>query len=551
MIKSLNKTDILNSPFVAKKSWRTQNVYLEDVLLWVSGSLSGSLAYEFIDHGDGTDSPITNSYCALAPIQQDALYINYQAGINISGTFYPSSSTYYNQSINDVNLDKTYKNIIYNTNKQLFYNKYNNPVQLFGIENLDLSVTNRILTDTMDVFSIPMDHFGDKIIPNSISIVDESLDETYNIVDDGNCNLILSGSHFSKYQVSSLEPTNDIECVPGTIETITGNCGDIQTRLKYNGKPIDIRSINVGTTIGTILFTYNGFQSPDKFEVWFDGNLVVDTGYVGESGYCITPTGAASGYITFNKLTTTDHVIVKVFSPCTTAGLTAVAFWEYTVGCAVVPTTTTTTTIVTPAPTTTTTTTTTTTLSTPAPPGTTTTTTTVAPVTTTTTTTVSTPAPTTTTTTLAPVTLPPPPGTTTTTTTTAVTPAPTTTTTTLATPAPTTTTLATPAPPVCNCDGYTSDPIEYPHQCVSGALYTCNKAAACADLLSIINSNGSITVTTDNFNACYTDLISNFMLCGFAFNTVTTSVVCGIGDKGGYTNTTISLVTAAAVLEIV
>ena len=84
--------------------------------------------------------------------------------------------------------------------KQLFYNTYNNPVQLWGVENFNLNTTYRLLTDVMDVFTIPRIKFGEKISPYSVTIIDDQDDANYIIVDDGNENLILSGSYFSTYQ---------------------------------------------------------------------------------------------------------------------------------------------------------------------------------------------------------------------------------------------------------------------------------------------------------------------------------------------------------------
>ena len=210
MIKSLYKNDTFASPFVAKKTWRTQNVDPEDLILWMSGSLTGSISYTYIDYGDGLSSAITNSYCDLALQQQTANeFVLYQQGLNIEGTFYPSSSTYYNTSSNNINTDGTYKNIVYNTNKQLFYNTHHDPTKIFGIENLDLSTTTRNLTDDMDVFTIPSDHFGEKIVPQSVLIATKN---NY-IFDDGNCNLVLSGSHFSNYQETFFEQTFANSCI--------------------------------------------------------------------------------------------------------------------------------------------------------------------------------------------------------------------------------------------------------------------------------------------------------------------------------------------------
>lgn len=200
MIKSLNKDDIQVTPFIARKVWNPNNVEDTDLILWQSGSLSGSLSHTYIDYGDGTSSPTTNSICDLSLQQQIDDFVGYQRGLNITGTFYPVGNESYSSASNPLNTDGTYMRMVYNTNKQLFYNTYNNPVNLWGVENFNLSNTYRILTDVMDVFTIPKNYFGEKIVPYTVQLTDNQGDTTYTVVDDGKCNLILSGSYFTTYQ---------------------------------------------------------------------------------------------------------------------------------------------------------------------------------------------------------------------------------------------------------------------------------------------------------------------------------------------------------------
>ena len=54
---------------------------------------------------------------------------------------------------------------------------------------------------------ISKNQFGEKIIPNSLTISDTLGEIEYTIIDDGNTNLILNGQYFSKYQVVSFEST--------------------------------------------------------------------------------------------------------------------------------------------------------------------------------------------------------------------------------------------------------------------------------------------------------------------------------------------------------
>lgn len=227
MIKSLNRGDILVTPFEAQKNWDNNNLIPFDLILWqsqsintisgVTSSLTGYISHTYLDYGDnttdpisGTPYPITNSYCNLALQQQTLGYVKYQKGVfNQSvlyptASFYTASSKYYNSSSNPRNIDGTYMNIVYDATKHLFYNNYNNFTKTFGMETADLTVTNRFLTNTMDVFTVPRINFGEKILPNSVVIRDSSFDKPYTIIDDGNCNLIFSGSIFSTYEIDNL-----------------------------------------------------------------------------------------------------------------------------------------------------------------------------------------------------------------------------------------------------------------------------------------------------------------------------------------------------------
>lgn len=208
MIKSLNRDDVQVTPFVAVKTWNVQNVDNDDLILWMSGSLSGSLSHIYIDYGDGTTLPITNSYCDLALQQQDAqTSIKYQRGIKNTDTFFPIGNEYYNSSSNPINIDGTYMGVVYNTNAKLFYNTYDNPTQLWGLENINLIDNNRLLSDFMDVFSLKKNQFGEKIIPNSVLIQDNLGEIKYRIIDDGKTNLVVEGNNFSKFQSVTFEST--------------------------------------------------------------------------------------------------------------------------------------------------------------------------------------------------------------------------------------------------------------------------------------------------------------------------------------------------------
>lgn len=208
MIKNLNRDDTQVTPFIATKTWNLQNIENENLILWISGSQSGSLSHIYIDYNDGLSAPITNSYCDLALLQQDPeLKIKYQRGVNGSITYFPLNSLHYDPVLQPVNNDGTFMSVVYRTNQQLFYNTYDNPTQIWGLENINLNSNNKLLTDAMDVFTLSRNQLGEKIVPNSILIQDNAGEIDYTIVDDGNTNLILDGIYFSTFQRVTFEST--------------------------------------------------------------------------------------------------------------------------------------------------------------------------------------------------------------------------------------------------------------------------------------------------------------------------------------------------------
>ena len=100
-------------------------------------------------------------------------------------------------------------------------------------------------------------------------------------------------------------------------------------------------NIHLGTDTGTVTLDFDAIGIPDKFEVWFDGNLVIDTGYRGSTFRQAeldaaladrglppeTITAPPSGTATFNKTTATSTAQIRVYAPL---NLTA---WDIELSC--------------------------------------------------------------------------------------------------------------------------------------------------------------------------------------------------------------------------
>jgi hypothetical protein len=97
-----------------------------------------------------------------------------------------------------------------------------------------------------------------------------------------------------------------------------------------------------------VTLTFEAFDVPDAFQVIFDGNVVIDTGYRGDPSYqseldteilslpspnplvnngITTITSPGSGSASFTKSTATQTAIVRVYAPITNTA------WGFTLSC--------------------------------------------------------------------------------------------------------------------------------------------------------------------------------------------------------------------------
>jgi hypothetical protein len=193
MLKLLHKNDTQTTPFVVTKNWNLSNVINEDTILMEhSGSDGLPVGVEYVIFGPYY--PITASNCDIALENQSADLANYRDGVKLSGTFYPNSDPQ--------NVDGTYQRIVYSQVVNMFYNSYRDPTKIWGLEQIDFdkSQTKRFLSDKFKMFEIPQFVYGEKIIPQTITMYDRTTDNDYVIVDDGNCNLFAGTNIFAHQQ---------------------------------------------------------------------------------------------------------------------------------------------------------------------------------------------------------------------------------------------------------------------------------------------------------------------------------------------------------------
>lgn len=215
MIKNISEKNITATPFTARKQWMLSNIFNDDLILVSTGE---PVSHDYLDFSASSTAlwtelwessnllnweDLTQVFWGISNLNRDCnIAINYntvdnpicQEGISGSGLFYPDTEPQ--------NRDGTYKRLVYNQISKMFYNSYQNPTQLFGMDNIDfqLSNTNRIIGNQFVLFNISTDTMGDKLVPGSIIMYDLQFDDNAIITDDSNGNLIIRRNVFSKIQ---------------------------------------------------------------------------------------------------------------------------------------------------------------------------------------------------------------------------------------------------------------------------------------------------------------------------------------------------------------
>lgn len=191
MIKQLKKYDVQNTPFIATKAWELLNIQQQDLALVESGD---SIVFEFIDYSYTHPQGLLSTAFTLGLEQQTVDPVIYEEGISGSGIFYPEKER--------KNLTGTYTRLLYQQVLRAFYNNYQNPLKIFGIDDFDFQTSEmyRFLSNYFRIFKLDQHKFGDRIAKGSVEFVDNTFDDNYRITDDSQGNLIAWPNLFSKVQ---------------------------------------------------------------------------------------------------------------------------------------------------------------------------------------------------------------------------------------------------------------------------------------------------------------------------------------------------------------
>lgn len=194
MIKQLSKHDLLISPFITVKSWSLRNTDPQEFVLTENTGSEEPVALEYMDYMLGETGSL-NRECNIVLEQQSTDLAIAEEGISGSGKFFPEREAVNPKTGN-------YKRLVHDQTYRAFYNRYNNPLQIFGIDNIDfpLAQNNRYLANDFVIFTIPQLIFGERIKENSVVLYDNNFHDNLIIFDDGNGNLIAKSNLFSAIQ---------------------------------------------------------------------------------------------------------------------------------------------------------------------------------------------------------------------------------------------------------------------------------------------------------------------------------------------------------------
>ncbi|NDG52010.1 MAG: hypothetical protein EBY39_03140 [Flavobacteriia bacterium] len=135
--------------------------------------------------------------------------------------------------------------------------------------------------------------------------------------------------------------TIDIPSAPDCFATSV-DCGQASSFSGGEAFPTVI-NVNLGDSTGTVTLDFQAYTVPDKFEVWFDGNKVIDTGYRGSTNQQATLdnalaarglpsetiTSPGAGSASFQKTTSSNIAQVRIYAPISNTA------WDVEMNCPV------------------------------------------------------------------------------------------------------------------------------------------------------------------------------------------------------------------------
>lgn len=232
MIKFFKNEDVVFTKYSVSNKKTSNNIVPNDLFAGTTENFNFPIKLDVPEcdnnkSGSCDESIVETSY--FLKISNDLTQtLDFQIGKKVDDNivFYESSSVYYDQNVNPINKDGSYKRQVYNTTKNMYYNDYNNSYNQFGFDGYDTSKATLNLANEFSSLKLRISETGNKILPKSVKINNQSGDIVSDVVDDGNNNLILSGSFFiNKFEIKS----------DSTDLTIPMNAGGLGKYILQNG----------------------------------------------------------------------------------------------------------------------------------------------------------------------------------------------------------------------------------------------------------------------------------------------------------------------------
>ena len=302
----------MTTPFKAVKEWELFNIQNSSSILLESFSASVPITDTFValDYVDYTStSPIINRDCDVALEQQEEDLVMFEDGISGSGIFYPDLEL--------KNYSGTYKRLLYTQISRAFYNQYRNPIEIFGMENIDfpLSKTNRYLAEKFRMISVPQHIFGDKMVEGTIKFYDTNLDDNVEIYDDKMGNLIAGENLFSKVQeirsigniimdgfsITICPPYGNIILQNGILWMLADDGNYYEVQLINDGGITTLSINQVPSTPPFVGVPYVVFRADDSY--LYKWSLFIDMGIV---NYKIESLSSSTSYLSSINLISDD-----------------------------------------------------------------------------------------------------------------------------------------------------------------------------------------------------------------------------------------------------
>ena len=285
MLKPIPRSNVVVRPFTTFKNWTLQNQNYDSFLTTEDDCPL------FIDYTIDVNMPCSASICySSSSLALEAQTVNSQISIQdgeyIQGIFYPNRDP--------INRDGSYKRLVFNTIKTMFYNNFDNPLELFGIQDYDSGLEKRAIWDSVIAGNISNQIYGERIQSGSVTIIDNSsVDQQVILHDDGYTNLIVTNNTLVTEQVIGAPPIEaSSSAYYDPAHDRVGSSVSAWNGYVIAGAPMDAESFSEPKAGSAFLYKYdssqNKYRSIKRFyspfsqegyatEVGFDDNNLLMT----------------------------------------------------------------------------------------------------------------------------------------------------------------------------------------------------------------------------------------------------------------------------------